>query len=280
MRRIALTAVVLAAGGFGAAEAVGAQQQQLLAAAQIQVVAYSSEDVRICPGYAIATAAGPEQVPACADGLPAVGVDVSPLTTQIPGQPERWGYLHLVGTYENGTFQVTSQGAQETPPNPPSAYDGPIPCRPPRGGWRHSQPTESQRATIDHYYGQVHHHDLVSSAFFHGTILVVSSVDPARTRAFLRPAWPRQLCVVRARYSRPFVNRVRAKLLHLVQPASSGARYGWVTGAGGYSVNRHGQSTLSLDVLIVTPALQAFLQRQPRGLVVVDSTFRPVGAQP
>jgi hypothetical protein len=255
----------------------GLAATQLLEAPQVQVVAYSSTDVRICPGYAM-SAAGPEQVPPCANGLPATGVDVSALTDQIPGQPERWGSLHLVGVYQDGTFQVQSQGPPQTPPNPPSPYDGPIPCRAPAHGWRHTMPTQSQRATLDHYYARVHHHDLVSAAFFHGTVLVVSSVDPARTRAFFRPTWPRQLCVVKARHSRPFVNRVRAKLLRLVQPptSSGAALYGWVSGAGGYGTNAHGQLTLSLDVLIVTPALQTFLQHQPRGIVVVDSTFEPV----
>lgn len=261
---------------YEAASAVA--QQQLLEAAQVEVVAYPSGDVRICPTRGIATDSGPAEVPPCTDGLRAVGTDTSVLTSQIPGHPERWGFLHLVGTYGNGTFQVASQGPPETPPNPPSPYEAPIPCRRPHGGWRHVAPTQSQRATVDHYFARAHHHDLVSIAFFHGTVLVVSSTDPARTRAVLGPAWPRQLCVVKARHSRAFVNRVRSKLVHLMQPVSRAARYGWVTGAGGYGVNRRGQLTISLDVLIVTPALRTFLRRQPRGLVVVDSTFRPARA--
>jgi hypothetical protein len=68
---------------------------------------------------------------------------------------------------------------------------------------------------------------------------------------------------------------VRQKVLGLMQPMSQAARYGWVTGAGGYGVNSGGQTTISLDVLLKTPELKAFLRRLPRGIVSVESTFQP-----
>ena len=81
--------------------------------------------------------------------------------------------------------------------------------------------------------------------------------------------------MVRSTYSRPFVNRVREKVLDLMRPPSRAARYGWVTGAGGYGVNGHGEPTISLQVLIETPQLRALLRRLPRGIVTVDSEFQP-----
>lgn len=113
-------------------------------------------------------------------------------------------------------------------------------------------------------------------SFFHN-VLVVASSHPARTRALLGPDWPKQICVVRSTYSRPFVNRVRERVLGLLQPMSQAARYGWVTGAGGYGVNAHGETTISLQAMIETPQLRAFLRRLPRGIVTVESEFQPVG---
>jgi hypothetical protein len=247
----------------------------LLAAPQVQVVAYPHGDVRICPPYAIAYL-GPATAPNCHAGLRATGVNVAALHSHVKGVAERWGFLHLVGTYRDGTLHVTSQGRWQVAPNPPSAFGAPIPCRTPVGGWRLVAPTEAQRQGLTAYQRQ-HRGELVSIAFFHDdTILVVASSDPARTRALLGPAWPRQLCVVRARYSRPFVNRMRSRILGLMRPMSRAARYGWITGAGGYGVNRLGQTTISLDVLIETPTLRAFLRRLPPGVVALDSTFRPV----
>lgn len=63
-----------------------------------------------------------------------------------------------------------------------------------------------------------------------------------------------------------------------MQRASRSGRYGWINEAGGYGVNDRGQTTISLGVLIETPALQAFVRRFPRGLVALESTFRPVGS--
>jgi hypothetical protein len=58
---------------------------------------------------------------------------------------------------------------------------------------------------------------------------------------------------------------------------SRAARYGWVTGAGGYGVNAHGETTISLEVMIETTQLRTFLRKLPRGIVSVDTEFRPVG---
>jgi len=214
--------------------------------------------------------------PACPFGPRVVGVHVHALPNNSSG--ERWGTLRLSGVYHDSTFWVRSQGPWRVAPNPPSPFEGPIPCPAPAGGWDTAGPTESQRNAIGAYQ-RAHRGDLVSVSFFHnGSILVLASSDPTRTRTLLGPAWPKQLCVVRARYSRPFVNRVRARVLGLMRPMSQAARYGWVTGAGGYGVNGSGQTTISLQVLLATPELHAFLRRLPRGIVSVESTFQPVRA--
>ena len=138
-------------------------------------------------------------------------------------------------------------------------------------------PTQAQRGTVEHYSRLAHHHDLVDIAFFdHGDVLTVASSHPARTRAVLRRYWPRQLCVVKAHYSRATLVGAGKRLVRLMQSGDP-ATYGWITGAGGTGVRDDGQPTTTVQVLVETPRLRAFLSRFPRGLVVVDAALHPVG---
>ena len=242
-----------------------------LLGAQVLVVAYPNGKVRICGVQTSDLMFGP---PACPTGPRALGVRIDALHSR--SSTERWGYLYLVGVYRNGTFTVTSQ--RNRPPRgsapTPSSLATP-PCARPRGGWRLVAPTEAQRDTIGKYE-RTHRGDLVSIAFFHDdTILTVASAHPKRTRVLLGRTWPRQLCVVRARYSRPLVNQVRSRLIRFfrLRPLE---RYGWINGAGGDGVSGRGQPTVSLDVLIETPGLRALLRHMPPGLVVVQPTFERV----
>jgi hypothetical protein len=275
-----LAAVAMAAAGCGsgskATPGPPAKRGQLLEAPQVQVVAYPDGTVLICPPYIDDGVYGPPTAPSCRGGLKAEGIQVDGLHDHLKGV--RWGRLHLLGVYRDGTFWVRAQSPWRVAPNPYSPFEGPIPCRPPGGGWRIVAPTDAQRATIAAYQ-RAHRGDLVSVSFFRGgTILVVASSHPARTRAGLARAWPRQICIVRARYSRAFVNRLRMRVIGLMRPMSRSRRYGWVTGAGGYGVNGHGETTISLSVLLETPELRAFLRRLPHGIVTVDSEFRPATA--
>ncbi len=243
-------------------------------AGYVQVVAFPNADVRICPDYAVALDLGLPSVPPCAHGLRAIGVDVSALTTHIEGHPEEWGYLYLVGRYRSGKFYVASQR-----PNGPHAPVGPSfaspPCAPPRGGWKLVAPTLAQQNAITAYHRR-HARDITSVAYFHhATIPVIASTHPKATRAALSRFWPRQLCVVRSRYSQPTIDRVRKRMVKLLETRWTAARYGWITGAGGISCNQRGQPTTPLQVLIQTPRLRALLRQMPRGLVVVDATLRP-----
>lgn len=154
-----------------------------------------------------------------------------------------------------------------------------VPCVAPPGGWRVTAPTPSQRGTVDHYSKLAHHHDLVDIAFFkRGSVLTVASSNPARTRHVLAKYWPRQLCVVRARYSRALLVHEGKKMVELMrQPGSAAAAtFGWPSGGGGTTVNDRGQPMTNLDVLLVTPQLRAYLAKQPPGLVLVQASLNPL----
>jgi hypothetical protein len=245
---------------------------------QVQVVAYPSGNVRICPNYAIAYDLGLPRPPLCANGLRAVGVDTSALTNHAQGHPQRWGFLYLVGDYNRGVFSVKLQRLRgpATQPEGTTSFGKP-PCPTPLGGWVVRFRTEAQQHSLDHYSKLSGHHDLVDIAFFdHDSVLTVASADPARTRAVLAPYWPRQLCVVKARYSRATLIATGKRLERLMTSPQSAA-YGWITGAGGTGVRDDGQPTTSVEVLLETPQLRELIRRQPPGLVVVQAALHPVG---
>ena len=228
-----LAAAAIAVAGCGGISATGEPMippgvHGPLFAGQVQVVAYSGGDVRICPEFAIATDLGPPQPPRCADGLRAVGVDTSALTSHAQG--DRWGLLYLMGSYRHGVFSVQSQSSHGPAQQPTAPSLDKPPCATPAGGWQRRAPTQAQRSTVEHYSHLAHHRDLVDIAFFdHGSILTVASIDPARTRTVLGPHWPKQLCVVKARYSRATLIRVGARLERLLKEPTS-ATYGWSPG--------------------------------------------------
>jgi hypothetical protein len=282
--KAALTAVLAAAaavtagcGGSHAQVGPAPRAHGPLLGGQVQVVRYSSSNVRICPNFATALDFGPAGPPPCTDGLRVVGVETGMLTEHAKGHTERWGSLYLVGSYRAGVFSVTKQRLHGPAAQPASAtFDRP-PCATPPGGWVLATRTDAQQRSLEHYSKLAGHHDLVDIAFFdHGSVLTVASSNPARTRRVLGPYWPRQLCVVEARYSRATLVHVGKRLVRLMTSPRSAA-YGWITGAGGTCGNDTGQPTTCVEVLIETRQLRALLGRLPRGLVVVQAALHPLG---
>lgn len=243
-------------------------------AGQVLVAALGSGPVRICGSQTSDLMFGP---PGCSPGPRVVGIDPDALRNRSAKPAERWDYLYVVGRYRSGDFYVTSFN-RHGPPNQPvgSSFDK-VPCVAPSGGWRVTTPTQTQRATVDHYSRLAQHHDLVDIAYFdQGAILTVASSDPARTRRVLARYWPRQLCVVKAGYPRSLVIREGTRMVNLLK-FHGGPTYGWPTGGGGTTVSGLGQPMTNLDVLLVTPQLRAYLQRQPPGLVQVQAVLNPLG---
>jgi hypothetical protein len=278
MKRRLAVALVLVLAGFAAASASNASRDGKLLGGYVQVVAYSSGQVRICPDYAVAVGSRSTPSPDCSTGLPAVGVQTDALPNQSSNPDERWGYLYLVGTYDGGTFSVSSQ-SQQAPPgsNPPGPTFGKPPCRRLGGEWGVVHPAPVQFDTI-RAYKRRYPRDITSVAMFdNATVATIASTHPRRTFAALERAWPKQLCVVRSRYSLATIWRTRKKMVKLLElQGSATALYGWISGAGGISCNDQGEPTTPLELLIETPALGAVLGGQPRGLVVLDAALHPV----
>ena len=150
MKRPLAVALVLAFAGFAAASASSASQVGGLLGGYVQVVAYPSGQVRICPDYGVATGATPP--PDCSTGLPAVGVQIDALPNQSSNPDERWGFLYLVGTYDSAAFSVSTQ-SQQAPPgsNPPGPIFGKPPCRRLSSEWGVVRPPPVQFDTIRAY---------------------------------------------------------------------------------------------------------------------------------
>jgi hypothetical protein len=272
-----LAAVALAAAGCGsgmhATAEPGPKPKGPQLAGQVLVETDSSGAVRVCGSQVSDLMFGP---PACVGGPEAVGLDPSALPDHSDKPAVRWGYLYLVGRYHDGKFYVDSHSLHGPPNRLVGTNFSRVPCVAPRGGWRATAPTQSQRGTVDHYSKLAHHHDLVDIAYFdHGSILTVASSDPARTRRVLGKYWPRQLCVVKAGYPRSLVVREGTRMVNLMK-FHGGATYGWPTGGGGTTVSGLGQPMTNLMVLLVTPQLRAYLAKQPPGLVAVQASLNPL----
>jgi hypothetical protein len=243
-------------------------------AGQVLVASLGSGPVRICGSQTSDLMFGP---PGCSPGPRVVGIDPSALQNHSSKPAESWDYLYVVGRYRAKNFYVTSYGRHGPPSQPADSPFDAIPCVAPPGGWRVTTPTQSQRGTVDHYSKLSHYHDLVGIAYFdHGSVLTVASSHPARTRAVLGPYWPRQLCVVGAHYSRALLSHEGTRMVNILK-FHAGPTYGWPTGGGGTTTSGMGQPMTSLDVLLVTPQLRAYLRTQPPGLVLVTASLNPLG---
>jgi len=278
MKRRLAVALVLALAGFTGASASSASRAGKLLGGYVQVVAYPSGEERICPDYGVLIGPGSTTPPDCSTGLPAVGVQTDALPNQSSKPDERWGFLYLVGTYDSGTFSVSSQSQQEpSGSNPPGPTFAKPPCRSLGVEWGVVHPPPAQFDTI-RAYKRRYPRDITSVAMFdNGSVATIASTHPRRTFAALERALLGQLCVVRSRYSLAAIWRTRKRMVKLLElQGSAAALYGWISGAGGISCNDRGEPTTPLDLLIETPALGTILGRQPRGLVVLDATLHPV----
>lgn len=244
---------------------------------EVTVVAFSKDHVLLCTStWNDGVFHSPPQPP-CRSGIRAVGVHVGALAKQ-EGQSSRWGPLYLVGRYAGGTFYVTSQRhwAPTVRTKDPMAKP---PCPTPRGGWRYVRSGEQLHA-VNHYRRLTGHRDITSLAYFGGEILTLASTHPARTRAVVGRYGHNQLCVVKSRYTPLVIRDVRHRAVRILTHFGMGkdaATWGWPSGAGGQSVSRTGQPTTPLDVFVVTPRLQAFLDRQPPGVIRVEAALHPLG---
>lgn len=279
--RAALATVVALVGtltaGCGASSAhtsITAVARGPLLAGQVLVVATPSGGVHICGNQNSDLMLGP---PGCSPGPRAVGLQTDMLTGHSSKPDERWGYLYLEGHYGHGTFSVTSQRLHVPPTEPAGTvtFDK-TPCAAPRDGWLLRTPSQAQRSTVEHYSRLAHHRDLVDIAFYdHGSILTVASSHPARTREVLARHWPRQLCVLKARYSRATLIGVGKRMVRLMTSSRSPS-YGWINGAGGTCGSNNGQPKTCVEVLLETPKLRALARSLPQGLLGVDPVLRPV----
>lgn len=267
-----LTLAAVACGGGSSVPPAPLHGPRL--AGQVLVATVGGSPVRICGSQASDLMFGP---PACSPGPRAVGIDPDVLKNHSSRPVEQWDYLYLVGRYRAGNFYVTSYSRHLPPSRSAGSPFDQAPCLEPAGGWRVTAPTQAQRATVHDYSKLARHHDLVDIAYLeHRSILTVASSDPARTRAVLGRYWPDQLCVVKAGYPRALVVREGKRMVGLLK-FHGGARYGWPTGGGGTTVSGLGQPMTNLEVLLVTPQLRAYLQKQPSGLVQVSASLNPVG---
>jgi hypothetical protein len=100
---------------------------------------------------------------------------------------------------------------------------------------------------------------------------VLASTHPARTERELGPSYPRQLCVIRSRYTKSQVNEALALVMKV--NAHRFAIYSF-----GHSVGLDGQQQIVVSTLMDTPALRAALSSAPAGLIHIDPWLKRLGS--
>lgn len=208
--------------------------------------------------------------PSCTVGVRVVGVDFSRLAFRSTVKGVRSGNAYLAGFLGDGTLHVTKQGP------PRYANDSPDlrrpPCATPSGGWIDS--TVNPPTDAVNQYRSRHRWDLTGDAFFRPTadsvVEVLASTHPARTDRELGPSYPRQLCVIRSRYTKSQVNDALALVMKM--NAHRFAIYSF-----GHSVGPHGQQQIVVSTLMDTPALRAALSSAPAGLIHIDPWLKRLG---
>jgi hypothetical protein len=118
---------------------------------------------------------------------------------------------------------------------------------------------------------------VTSFAWFHPSPLAwvgtIASADPARTKAALAAAYPRQLCIVRSRYRVSEVHAAKAAATALLMQHLYGVF------AVGSTVGNDGQPVVEVDATLNTPELRQALASQPPGLIVIVPWLRPYISQ-
>jgi hypothetical protein len=176
------------------------------------------------------------------------------------------GYISVVGTWRDDSIEVTAQSPELPGREPIPDWTDP-PCPPPPGGWRHGA------------VGNLHYHigDLESSGamvtrvIFRPSadqeVLVVAATDIDVVTRQLSPRLPKQLCVVRSRFTREQLDKV-GDVLH-------DHRHDWRLESFGLgSADEHAQPYTTAEPIRVTTEMADWADTLPDGLLRLRPAIR------
>jgi hypothetical protein len=237
-----------------------------------RVVAVPHGPVRLCAPVPVPAAAD-EDPDTCSIGIRADGIDLSRVQLRTVEQGTVSGYAAVRATYQGDRLRVTWQGRWHRPAEPP-LLDRP-PCPAPNGGWGTASVGGNLYFGPVSRYARTHPGAIVDMALMRPgkrqvIALVLTSGDPRPVTAALAQSYPRQLCVVRSRFTRAEL-RHALRVFDIPQWQATPARE-WAVGE---SWTRRGQVYVDVDLLRVTPAVASAASGLRPGLLSLHPFLRP-----
>jgi hypothetical protein len=237
-----------------------------------RVVSVPGRPVRLCapvPESAVGYADGDEPAPAwCPLGYDLTGVDLHRLSMvrTKDGATEGWGFVR--GIYRGGTIAVALQsGLRQDPPLYAAATTPPCPV--PADGWhRLHRGNNPPLADTVGSYGRAHPGQVVSLAIFRPndtTAVVVAAVTDVATVRAAVPRDPSALCLVQSQWTSAEVAAALAPFEADQTTYADGA--GASVLEAGEGIAASGQVELDIQVVALTPKVEAWAAAAPAGLV-------------
>ncbi|MEN3318186.1 MAG: hypothetical protein V7643_1587 [Mycobacterium sp.] len=241
------------------------------------VFAEPGKPTRFCPvgvDPQVATPSGGAPSHACSVSVEITGVELSTLSSVSTYGNTTIGYANLVGVYSLGHLRVTGQSAYHLAR--PAVLTS-VPCAAPAGGWPTGGTDENLNLAAAEQYADSHPGSIVSVVMARrsGTQVVayvITSGDPAPTRAALKAAYGNRLCVARSEYR---VRDLHSAYARFSQLASQPPSVMSVVGVA-QVISAHGQPEIAVRVNIESRRVAALAGSYPAGMVRVTPWLRTV----
>jgi hypothetical protein len=198
-----------------------------------------------------------------------VGADPNAVPTEFGPGNVIPGHVTITGEWRDGVIEVLSQ-SPDGPLRPPVPGLKNPPCSPPVGGWPVGQKDEHINPDL---------RDLVASgkavtvAIFrpspYQAVYVVAATDAEAVESVLRPQLNSRLCVVASRWSRSYLDEIRAHLLARMQD--------WTVQRIGEGVDELAQACISAGSMRVMPDMAEWAQDIDTDVLRLEPSLLPVG---
>lgn len=197
-----------------------------------------------------------------------VGADASAVPTDFgPGNviPD---HLTITGAWRDGVIAVSSQSPYGPPTPSVPRWTNP-PCAPPASGWPSGPKDENIDADL---------RNLVSSGVAvavgicrpspYQAVLVVAANDVEAVESVLRPQLNGRLCVVASRWSRPYLDKIRA---HLVA-----RRQDWTIDMVSETIDERAQASITAWSMWVTSDMADWAEAIEAEVLTLEPSLVPV----
>jgi hypothetical protein len=177
------------------------------------------------------------------------------------------GYVDATGTVKDGVLRITEQKPQAT--GSPGGSGLTTYCDPPEGGWPKTGPGYNPNGDPVFHYRDTHPRTIAQTAIGRpasdvAIMFVLTYTDPQPVEEALRPAYGKSLCVRQTHFGYDEVSAVESDIKTHAQPYEF---YGYPNFG---TVGDDGEVSFPIQMTVVTPEIQALMDRHPKGLITAD----------